>query len=94
MSTSTEPSIGTVLDGRYELTGHLGQGGMGTVFEATQRTLNRTVAVKLIQPTTTKKEEYQRRFYLEASLCARLRHPKTTSTTSSWNASLVGLLEN
>jgi diguanylate cyclase (GGDEF)-like protein len=77
MSTSTEPSIGTVLDGRYELTGHLGQGGMGTVFEATQRTLNRTVAVKLIQPTTTKKEEYQRRFYLEASLCARLRHPNT-----------------
>jgi eukaryotic-like serine/threonine-protein kinase len=77
MSTATDPCVGTVLDGRYELTGHLGQGGMGTVFEAIQRTLNRKVAVKLIKPTATKTEEYQKRFYLEASLCARLHHPNT-----------------
>ena len=40
--------VGDVLAGRYHLTGILGEGGMGAVYEATQIDLNRSVAVKLM----------------------------------------------
>jgi diguanylate cyclase (GGDEF)-like protein len=68
--------IGLVLDGRYEITEFIARGGMGTVYKAIQKPLGREVAVKIL--TVKRKRDasaFQERFFLEASLCARLTHP-------------------
>ena len=77
MLESDDPLIGLVLDGRYRLTSFIAEGGMGRVYKAEQRTLDRTVAVKLLKEVSDGGEEFQKRFFLEASLCARLSHPNT-----------------
>lgn len=65
----------TVLQGRYRVVRHLGQGGMGTVYEAVDQRLETVVAVKeshLNDPVLVKQ------FALEARLLAKLRHPALT----------------
>ena len=66
---------GDVFAGRYRLEERIGQGGMGTVWRATQLALNREVAVKLILPTATDDARFRRMFMGEAQLSARLVHP-------------------
>ncbi len=75
MSNVTEALIGQVLSGRFEVIEHIASGGMGSVFKAIQRPLNRLVAIKVMDHVDDQAEEFQRRFFLEASLCARLNHP-------------------
>jgi diguanylate cyclase (GGDEF)-like protein len=70
-----DPMIGQVLDGRYELTEFIAEGGMGVVYKARQRALDREVVVKLLLTDVRSVDEFQQRFFLEASLCARLNHP-------------------
>jgi eukaryotic-like serine/threonine-protein kinase len=65
--------IGTQI-GRYRITEELGRGGMGVVYRATQVTLNRTVAVKLLFPHLATSAEYLTRFRREAETLARLDH--------------------
>ncbi len=67
--------IGRVLEGRYELVEFIAQGGMGRVFKARQLALDRMVAVKLLLAEGDSDPEFRRRFFLEASLCARLSQP-------------------
>lgn len=65
-----------VIAGRYELGPALGRGGMSLVWEGTDRRLNRPVAVKLIAGDRTDGlPEARRRFYREARITGRLRHP-------------------
>lgn len=66
---------GMVLDERYLLGRRLGIGAMGVVYEATQRSLNRQVAVKLLRGEHTHNETYRRRFEREARSASRIRHP-------------------
>src|SRR5215510_14523385 len=66
---------GDVFAGRYRLEERIGQGGMGTVWRATQLALSREVAIKLILPTATDDVRYRRMFIDEAQLSARLVHP-------------------
>ncbi len=61
--------------GDYELLEVIGRGGMGVVYRATQRMLNRTVAVKMIRGGMLACENDVRRFYTEAQAAARLHHP-------------------
>jgi len=70
--------IGTVLNGRYRLDRELGQGGMGTVYEAYDLLLNRVVAVKLL---SSKKlgTEGKNRLLSEARAVAQLNHPNIVS---------------
>ena len=75
MSDAPDPMIGQVLSGRFEIRAFIAAGGMGRVYKATQRPLDRDVAIKLLDYQGLRAEEFQRRFYLEASLCARLSHP-------------------
>jgi len=72
----SQPSwIGYTLGGRYEIEELIGQGGMSTVYKATDPNLRRTVAVKLIHPHLSSKPEFVRRFREEAAAVAQLSHP-------------------
>jgi serine/threonine protein kinase/tetratricopeptide (TPR) repeat protein len=59
----------------YELLEKLGQGGMGLVFKARQRHLDRVVALKLIRDDRLTDSQALRRFNREARAVARLAHP-------------------
>jgi hypothetical protein len=59
----------------YEILGELGRGGMGVVYKARHVTLNRLVALKLIQAHAWSDEHWQARFCTEAEAVARLQHP-------------------
>jgi serine/threonine protein kinase len=71
---------GRLVDGRYELTALIGQGGMGQVWTAHDRRLDRQVAVKLLRPGRLpggpdENEELRRRFARECRTTARVDHP-------------------
>lgn len=61
--------------GDYELLEVIGRGGMGVVYRAVQRSLNREVAVKMIQENRPLDPESRLRFITEAEATARLQHP-------------------
>lgn len=61
--------------GPYEIKGTLGKGGMGTVYRAIDLTLNREVALKVINSELSQNELLMKRFYNEAIAMARLNHP-------------------
>jgi serine/threonine-protein kinase len=61
--------------GSYHLVRELGSGGMGVVFEARHRLLERRVALKTIKPDIAADLTFSRRFLLEARAIAALDHP-------------------
>src|SRR5215831_9349993 len=66
--------IGTKL-AHYEITIHLGTGGMGEVYQATDTKLGRSVAIKLLPEAFTHDTERAVRFEREARVLASLNHP-------------------
>ncbi|MFI9332282.1 serine/threonine-protein kinase [Kitasatospora sp. NPDC052868] len=72
------PDAERLLAGRYELGARLGRGGMGTVWRAWDRMLDREVAVKELTVSHLPEEELQilhARMKREASAAARIKHP-------------------
>jgi tetratricopeptide (TPR) repeat protein len=67
-------SPGAVLGGRYEILRLLGEGGMGAVFEARDREVNRTVALKLIRPELAGNSDILRMFKQELILAQQVTH--------------------
>ncbi len=63
------------LSGRYEIIDRLGSGGMSSVYRATDRTLERTVAVKVLAEHLSDDERFVARFRREALAVAKLIHP-------------------
>jgi len=64
-----------ILNGRYRLERRLGRGGMGTVYEAVDDVLERTVAVKLIRHDVAAPMNLAARFRQEARAAAGFAHP-------------------
>lgn len=61
--------------GNYQIVQRLGDGGMGTVYRAVDRLLERDVAIKVLRPELGHREDLVDRFLSEARALARLNHP-------------------
>ena len=65
----------TILGNRYQIIRKIGDGGMAFVYEAKDKLLNRTVAVKVLRPEFVDDEEFLNKFKREAEAVASLSHP-------------------
>ena len=65
----------TLISDRYQLGERLGSGGMSSVYKATDRVLERTVAVKILAEHLSDDEKFVARFRREALAVAKLIHP-------------------
>jgi beta-lactam-binding protein with PASTA domain/predicted Ser/Thr protein kinase len=70
---------GTVIDGRYELMGRIGSGGMADVWLARDPHLQRLVALKILQHRFAQDREFVERFRREAEAAAGLQHPNVVA---------------
>ena len=67
--------LGTTLNGRYRLEARIGAGGMSTVYRALDETLQRQVAIKLMNREVATDSDQLERFRREARAVAQLSHP-------------------
>jgi serine/threonine protein kinase len=67
--------VGTTVGGVYQLIGRIGEGGMGTVYEAEHLRLHKRFAVKLIRTALAENSKALERFHREAIVASRLGHP-------------------
>ena len=67
--------IGRTVSDRYVIKGVLGEGGMGTVYEAEHLGLGRAVAIKVLNPAQAKKRVAVKRFQQEARAAGAIGHP-------------------
>src|SRR5690242_4600276 len=72
---SQELQLPVVVGGRYRLTELRGGGGMAKVYKATDVTLEREVAVKVINPELRTEPEFDARFHREARIASQLADP-------------------
>jgi len=72
--TVADPFLGRELKG-YRVEELIGSGGMGTVYRATQLSLGRPVAVKVLPPNVSDDPLFVHRFHREAEILAALSHP-------------------
>jgi DNA-binding helix-hairpin-helix protein with protein kinase domain len=73
--TLEAPLLGRWLAEKYEITGVIGRGGLGTVYRGVQHPIGREVAVKVINPDRASDPTLRQRFTREASAAAALKHP-------------------
>src|SRR5665213_1758181 len=67
--------IGTLVAGRYRIEEVIGEGGMATVYRATQTLTERVCAVKIMNATFAKEATVRERFRREAKSAQKLAHP-------------------
>ena len=70
-----DKNIGKKLDGRYEITELIGEGGMADVYKAIDVVDNKAIAVKILKKEFAESEEFLRRFRNESKAIAVLSHP-------------------
>ncbi|WP_159448704.1 Stk1 family PASTA domain-containing Ser/Thr kinase [Demequina sp. NBRC 110053] len=76
--TMTDPLIGRLIDGRYEVRERIAAGGMATVYVAHDQRLERDIALKVMHPhlaADASTADFVARFQREAKAAARLTHP-------------------
>jgi serine/threonine protein kinase len=67
--------VGQIFDDRYEITGVLGSGGLGTVYTARQEQANRTIALKIGNFSYIEDADSEARFLREGKVLGGLSHP-------------------
>lgn len=70
-----ESGVPRIIEDKYIITRLLGRGGMGSVYLANQKRLNRNVAIKVLLAHLVGSSSMRMRFEREARIVARLRHP-------------------
>lgn len=75
VATRVMQSVEENLGGRYVLEKELGRGGMGVVYLARDKQLDRPVALKFLGSVIDSSEEYRQRFIREARTAAKINHP-------------------
>ena len=77
----TDPFLGTIVGERYRIMNRIGIGGMGAVYRAEHTMMRRDLAIKVLLPELSGKEEFARRFEREAESASRLDHPNIIKVT-------------
>jgi serine/threonine protein kinase len=77
MMPNAHPLIGRTLEGRFSLTGFIGEGAMATVFKGTDSATGGEVAVKVMHPHLAEDRTFAGRFRQEAKAAAMLTHPNS-----------------
>ena len=71
--------LGTRLDGKYDIHSVIAEGGFGVVYRATHRTLQKSVAIKVLKTPPSLAESHRKefidKFFFEARVIAHLEHP-------------------
>jgi serine/threonine protein kinase len=76
-----DPLLGSLIDGRYQVIGLLGEGGMGQVYEARHAALDRHFALKVLRRELARDEDLAGRFLQEARATASVHHPHVVEIT-------------
>ncbi|MBK8013184.1 MAG: serine/threonine protein kinase [Deltaproteobacteria bacterium] len=71
--------VGMLLAGKYKIIEKIGEGGMGSVYIATDQTLDRKVAIKVLLGRLAEDEIAVRRFEQEAKAISKMQHPNTVT---------------
>ncbi|PWD49844.1 Stk1 family PASTA domain-containing Ser/Thr kinase [Serinibacter arcticus] len=74
-AVTSDPLVGRTVDGRYDVLRRIARGGMATVYLASDRRLERHVALKVMHPHLADGADVVARFRREARAAARLAHP-------------------
>jgi predicted Ser/Thr protein kinase/ribosomal protein L40E len=84
----TPPSLEEVAAALPDFDGFapLGRGGMGAVFRAHERALDRTVAIKVLPRALGERADFRERFLREARALARLNHPSVVNVYGAGEA--------
>ncbi|HEY6077760.1 MAG TPA: protein kinase [Polyangiaceae bacterium] len=78
---SSDRLIGTLVDGRYEVLGAIGEGGMGRVYQVRHRALGKRFALKALRQDLAVDGEIAARFIQEARTAAAVSHPGLVEIT-------------
>ncbi len=73
-SPNVDPLVGTCLADRYQILSLLGSGGMGVVYKAQHKAMDRFVAIKMLHTHMIAKPDALKSFYAEAKTIAQLKH--------------------
>ncbi|MFB6351861.1 MAG: protein kinase, partial [Bradymonadaceae bacterium] len=71
----TDRLVGRLLDGRWRIDEKFGEGGMGSIYRASQKSVQREVAIKTLRATLSNNEEFTERFLQEARVTSTIHHP-------------------
>jgi serine/threonine-protein kinase len=78
VDSKTDPLLGSTIAGKYQITGKLGAGGMGTVYRATRLLIGDEIAIKILHSEQSDPRSAER-FSREAQAAARLKHPNAVT---------------
>ena len=79
MTVGSDPLLGRIISERYEIVSLINTGGMGVVYRAKQRSLDRPVAIKFVHPQLLGESASIQRFMEEARAVSRMNHPHVVS---------------
>jgi serine/threonine protein kinase len=75
------PQVGQVINNKYRLLRLIGDGGMGSVYEARHEVLGTSVALKFLHPELSRREGLVKRFLQEAKVSAQIQSPHVVRVT-------------